>query len=617
MEEVWVEFEDASDPIRLEGLYIADIKRKARDDFKKLRDEGLDSFNLFQLSLQGDNNRVEGIALDSTTKLNTLVKTYQGSIRLLLKLKHININLKRGRESNDVQLGLKKANFGSSVIKLPYDPFARSSDRSRFEYNDDLVQLVNRTTTKELEEFIVDKVGKVRGVYVQGPQGVGKPHSLFHIVMKLRLEKDNRVVYIPDCGGWAGSGNGYEFFLEAIIFAFSISNDDFIDQYLKRFKILNTEESFTEFLKNVAMHCNNKNLHIYTFFDQHNGLSDQDRTTFPYSMPERYLVVSEHWHQHLTVVSGSSNNEYYLKVAKDGQWPIFQFVVGFNDTEFKTWREIESKKQFSDKLTEDHLEEIKYLTNNILIEVNEIWKIANEHKPLDVSQVLSMYKNQRARMITDQDDYFLKEFVKFTVQETDYKRAIFLMDIGAPATAQHSITINQQLMYIRKSDSQIVPIIPLVQTTVKFSNVVRGLALEKYIIEILETLVNKDIKWEMDEIYMKTQYITNNQFEGADWSTSSLLVPIMPNFKAVDWFFWDTKSQTLTCCQATVANSHTNDWKASKVRSNLYKSLTIAHEQFLWITTREFSPNAVNFDKQLITHITNPTFLSNFSLLSE
>ncbi|EGG15894.1 hypothetical protein DFA_09563 [Cavenderia fasciculata] len=551
--------------------------------------------------------------LTSLLEPDTAVDTELSRIYVSAQPSQEHINLKRGRESNDIQLGLKKANFGSSVINLPFDPFARSSDRSRFEYNDDLVQLVNRTTTKELEEFIVDKVGKARGICVQGPQGVGKSHSLFHIVMKLRLEKDNRVVYIPDCREWARSGNGYKFFLDSIIFAFSISNDDFIDQYLKRFKILNTEESFTEFLNSVAMYCNNKNLHIYTFFDQHNGLSDQDRTTFPYSMPERYLVVGEHWYRHLTVISGSSNN----KKVKDRGWPIFLFVVGFNHTEFKTWREIESNKEFSGKLTIDHLEEIKYLTNYIPGEVKEIWKISKENKHLDVSKVLSRYKNQSTRMIIDQDNYFLLEFVKFKVQETDYMRAIFLMDIGDPATAQHSVTINQQLMYIRKSDYQIVPIIPLVQTvlrnrylgnesyqivstklyrqifnkTVKSSKEVRGSTVEKYIIQVLETLVNKDIKWEIDEMqckknpntksinyglietkyinrktmifrYNSTQYITNHQFEGVDWSNNSLLVPIMPNFKkAVDWFFWDATSQTLTCCQSTVADSHPNNWK--------------------------------------------------------
>ena len=70
--------------------------------------------------------------------------------------------------------------------------------------------------------------------------------SLFEVVMQLRQTTTNRVIYIPDCGGW-GDATGYDIMttlLDAIALAFP--NDQEILDACKETTL--TEVSITELL---------------------------------------------------------------------------------------------------------------------------------------------------------------------------------------------------------------------------------------------------------------------------------------------------------------------------------------------------------------------------------
>ncbi|GAM18205.1 hypothetical protein SAMD00019534_013800 [Acytostelium subglobosum LB1] len=255
---------------------------------------------------------------------------------------------------------LKKVKFDGPIVTLPASPSSLSTDRTRFDFKDNQVKIVKRAITDRLMNFITDKYGKHRGVYVQGPQGVGKSHSLFQIASALKQNIGNRVLYISDCRGWLGSSNPFQFFLECLDNAFQYAGDNFVRDHSRRNSF--EQDSLLRLLDDVARHCTDKNLRAFFFFDQHNGLSDNDRKLAPFSIVEGYLVVSIMWIKQLVIVSGSANNRYFLKVAKDSNWPVFQFTDGYTDDEFKQWQAIE--KKFA-TLTPDDIELVKDLTNFI------------------------------------------------------------------------------------------------------------------------------------------------------------------------------------------------------------------------------------------------------------
>jgi Cdc6-like AAA superfamily ATPase len=84
--------------------------------------------------------------------------------------------------------------------------------------------VIHREITGKMLEFINKHHAKVPAVYIHGPQGVGKSCSLFEIVCQLNSDKSNRVIYIPDCGGWANDREPLAILLDAICMAFAEDN---------------------------------------------------------------------------------------------------------------------------------------------------------------------------------------------------------------------------------------------------------------------------------------------------------------------------------------------------------------------------------------------------------
>jgi Cdc6-like AAA superfamily ATPase len=120
------------------------------------------------------------------------------------------------------------------------------------------VQVMHRKITDELLNFILknQSEGK-RAVYVHGLQGVGKSHSLYEIVSELRGDEHNRVVYVPDCGGWGNTAgeDTLEFLLTAIVTAFP--NDEQVLDYCNS-SVEFTENSFAKLLDFIPEYCKTK-----------------------------------------------------------------------------------------------------------------------------------------------------------------------------------------------------------------------------------------------------------------------------------------------------------------------------------------------------------------------
>lgn len=98
---------------------------------------------------------------------------------------------------------------------------------------------------------------------------------------------------------------------------------------------------------------------MYGVFNQHNGLTDDQRTQIPFSWLENFLLVIWKTFETLMVLSASANNKYFLKVASDNKWPTFIMNKGYEKAEFETWA---TKEDFFPNVD---LSSIEYWTNSI------------------------------------------------------------------------------------------------------------------------------------------------------------------------------------------------------------------------------------------------------------
>jgi hypothetical protein len=125
---------------------------------------------------------------------------------------------------SDFEKSLSKVNWQTttSFLTMPVYPLLQQTKRTRFLIVNNGVPVMHRQITRNMLDFINNNYAKVPAVYIHGPQGVGKSYSLFENVCKLSADKSNRVIYIPDCGSWALSGEEpLGILLEAIYVAFA------------------------------------------------------------------------------------------------------------------------------------------------------------------------------------------------------------------------------------------------------------------------------------------------------------------------------------------------------------------------------------------------------------
>ena len=142
--------------------------------------------------------------------------------------------------------------------------------------NTSVVKVMHRKMTEDIYQFIVNRgfltkenVPMVPALYIHGPHGVGKSHSLFEVVCLLRNNPNNRVIYIPDCGGWLGSIDPVDFLLNNICYSFA-EDTEVIELCSLVKKEYDMKILLCDFL---PKYCLRNNLQLYGIFDQHNALT--------------------------------------------------------------------------------------------------------------------------------------------------------------------------------------------------------------------------------------------------------------------------------------------------------------------------------------------------------
>eukprot|EP01132_Coremiostelium_polycephalum_P004525 gene4525-5641_t len=508
-----------------------------------------------------------------------------------------------------------KVSDQSNYFKLPLDPFSKITDRRRFEYVNDSLLMMDRDVTKKLQIKIETHMQN-HCLYVRGPQGVGKSHSLYQSVIILRQNNNNRVIYIPDCQSWGNSPDPYEFMVQ---------------------------DSFTQFLEDLGEYCNQKFLSIFFIFDQHNGISIEQRSSYPFSIAERYLVTNFPANSRMVIISASANNKYYLKFAKDDEWPSFTMNSGFTNTEFNHWATYHSFNY------PNMLEIIKEWTDLIPLELKKILDIWKENTGIALIDLLNIYKTKRLDQVRIYDSEFKSN------NQRSFKEivnGVLYMKLKIPV--QDRLYKINELIMVRREDLIIYPLIPIAQpilleswthnteyeeksyetykqvfsNTLQLSIDARGRIVEHYLIEQIEKVgkfvsVVTPIECESDNINFSENITINAQnlnsyhFIGidinnceCDWNSNLLIVPDSPNFPHLDWIIWDHLKKHLFVFQVTLGTTPSNNWNESK-----WKKKSGAEKVFfIWVATSKLTINH-SFDGQYLVYIQNLSADGQFPLV--
>ena len=174
----------------------------------------------------------------------------------------------------------------NTFVELPTDPFLFQSQRTRFAFakGNSVISTMHRKCTEDMLKFVQTRgpsVGEIgasgtqravfSALYIHGLRGVGKSYSLFEVVCQLRADSKNRVIYIPDCGGWGGEGayTALSLLIQCICFAFNKE-----DEILERCNtVLLEEKPIKDLLNLLPEYCSQHKLNLFAIFDQHNGLT--------------------------------------------------------------------------------------------------------------------------------------------------------------------------------------------------------------------------------------------------------------------------------------------------------------------------------------------------------
>ncbi|KYQ88916.1 hypothetical protein DLAC_10497 [Tieghemostelium lacteum] len=540
---------------------------------------------------------------------------------------------RRYEQTAEIQKKIKESIKITDAIRLfPKDPFTSNTPNSRYNFENNVLNIIEREITNRLAEFIDATKKTKRTVYIHGPQGFGKSYSIYQIISILRND-NNIVFYMPDCGTWSSARNPYFYFSEIMYYSFYLVNDDtFVNDYW-RSKPFN-ESNFENFLDELGQHCNRKQYSLYFFFDQHNGIPENKREVYPFSLIENYLAHEDLWRTSLICVSASSNNFYQFGSSKT--WPTFRFNSTFTDQEFQIF-----SNHFNFKFTEsfdETLELIKELTNLIPLEIQEIYDIwCNQQKSTDLKYIINLYKEKREFEICMNNQVFTRDYLTDDSSKKDFARNVILMELGIPSFKM--TLINERLMIRRgqiieattplarnilvecwkdeldyKTTKEGIYKLVFNREIAGLTNDVRRGAIEIYIIEEIIRLkefsfigfniIKNNGKLEKSYITFAVHNLQPFYFNGknvkncdSSWHQNQIIIPNASNFPEVDFLIWNSNDKHLYAIQVTIKDL-SNNWDKYQL---LWKKQTGYEETKVlkvWITFEPF----FNLKESLVGH---------------
>ena len=303
-------------------------------------------------------------------------------------------------------------------VTVPPHPSLQYSSRRRFALDGGgSFTFMRRHESRVLAYSLIEELCKREfAIHIYGPQGVGKSHLLHEAVLLLLSEhSDCRVVYEHDCASWAGLSNmpikATLYWLRSVAMAFA--DDPQVLALCKQFigsvslmtDIVAAEDAVcNSFLPQLGDLCKRLKLKVFFVFDQHNSLTPEMRTKFPYSLPESQLLrVSQLRGVGIVVISASANNEYFLKLATlEPPLPTRLVTSGFDDKELGVF--VQHERLFKDRpLDDDQLRELSVATNCYPLELallRDAHNVLHESGavPVTLQRCIDVYEKGNVRL---------------------------------------------------------------------------------------------------------------------------------------------------------------------------------------------------------------------------
>jgi hypothetical protein len=175
------------------------------------------------------------------------------------------------------------------------------------------------------------------GIFLTGPQGVGKSYAIYSLVATLTSKPDKyRVSYVPDCGKWLvdTSASGIKFLLHEWVWAFAQEAKDqtLIGQSGKTVLQLAQEvitppfpftrdQALNEMREALKEYCISRDLIWVHVYDQINHIyKDQRQHVWPYSLAVPRAVAG---YPEFYIISASANNEHDIQVPTSSVKPFY------------------------------------------------------------------------------------------------------------------------------------------------------------------------------------------------------------------------------------------------------------------------------------------------------
>jgi hypothetical protein len=119
-------------------------------------------------------------------------------------------------------------------VSLKVPRLSSNPTQTRFNFNDDEMALLFRDVTRQLWTALRKLIKKpnASGIYINGPQGIGKSHAMYGCACVLRLLRSKvRLTYIQSCEEWVKShgDDPFRFLLNELCSTFQddkISDDE-------------------------------------------------------------------------------------------------------------------------------------------------------------------------------------------------------------------------------------------------------------------------------------------------------------------------------------------------------------------------------------------------------
>ncbi|KAJ3097057.1 hypothetical protein HDU96_000554 [Phlyctochytrium bullatum] len=211
----------------------------------------------------------------------------------------------------------------------------------RFKLNLKLTTVSYLSRPKTLKSILLEPIQealrkpyRLRTIYIDGGQGVGKSHLLLETVLRLRNDPCFRVMYMHDCSNLIKKRGEEQAEKELRNYIAECLTDD--DRSVEEIALaLGAVPFYLEpFLTAVTEHLKSINCELIMIFDQHNAVGKRGEgiwSAYPWSIPLEGVAGA------ITIASASANNEAGAKIP-EGTRKV-PFWSPLDEVEYGVWKE--------------------------------------------------------------------------------------------------------------------------------------------------------------------------------------------------------------------------------------------------------------------------------------